>query len=82
MFVTAEERARFTPDQLEFLERKRRAAAGLGPIMPQGSLCPACNGRGESRFAIPPAHVVPSAAAQGARGGRALPCANGWAERW
>lgn len=34
------------PEQLAFMERKRRAAAGLGPIMPESSYCKKCNGAG------------------------------------
>ncbi|KAL4447999.1 hypothetical protein ABPG75_005218 [Micractinium tetrahymenae] len=45
-FITEEERAKFSAPQLEFLERKRRAAAGLGPIMPTGCQCTACSGEG------------------------------------
>lgn len=45
-FITEEEQAKFSAPQLEFLERKRRAAAGLGPIMPAGCQCGACSGEG------------------------------------
>ncbi|KAL4444971.1 hypothetical protein ABPG77_004021 [Micractinium sp. CCAP 211/92] len=45
-FVSEEERSKFSAEQLEFLERKRRAAAGLGPVMPVGCQCVACSGEG------------------------------------
>lgn len=45
-WVTEEEEATLSPDQLEFLTRKRRAAAGLGPIMPETSRCASCAGEG------------------------------------
>ena len=45
-FVSEEEQQRFLPEQLEFLERKRRAAAGLGPIMPEACTCQSCFGSG------------------------------------
>jgi hypothetical protein len=35
-----------SPTQLEFIERKRRAAAGLGPIMPEQCACQRCAGTG------------------------------------
>ena len=45
-FVSAEELATLSPSQVAFLERKRRAAAGLGPVMPAGSSCERCAGVG------------------------------------
>lgn len=45
-FVSAEELATLSPDQVAFLERKRRAATGLGPVMPEGSACERCYGVG------------------------------------
>ena len=45
-FVTDLERRTLGPEQLEFLERKRRAALGLGPIMPPSTTCGRCGGSG------------------------------------
>jgi hypothetical protein len=45
-FVTEEEQRTMSPTQLEFIERKRRAAAGLGPIMPEQCACQRCAGTG------------------------------------
>lgn len=45
-FVSEEERSTLSAGQLEFLERKRRAAAGLGPIMPDSCTCQRCGGSG------------------------------------
>lgn len=62
--------------QVAFLERKRKAAAGLGPIMPEGSTCPACNGVGEQRAPragrVPALHVL----------GRLLKRDGGHVQRW
>ncbi len=44
--MTVEEAAQYHPAQLEFLERKRRAAAGLGPVLPGECTCQACQGSG------------------------------------
>lgn len=35
------------PEQLVFLERKRRAAAGLGPLFPESAICKGCGGGGQ-----------------------------------
>ena len=45
-FVTEEEQRALSASQLAFLERKRRAAAGLGPIMPDSCTCAHCGGSG------------------------------------
>ena len=47
--VSAAEAEGLSPNQLSFLERKRRAAAGMGPILPERSTCKACSGLGEQR---------------------------------
>lgn len=47
-FVSDEERRLYIPEQLVFLERKRRAAAGLGPVMPDSSACMCCGGSGQT----------------------------------
>ncbi|GAB4824159.1 hypothetical protein N2152v2_011205 [Parachlorella kessleri] len=46
-FTTAEEAASLAPVQLEFVARKRRAAQGLGPIMPERPRCAVCGGKGQ-----------------------------------
>lgn len=46
-YTTSEERANFCVEQLKFLARKRRHAAGEGPAMPEESICPKCSGSGE-----------------------------------
>jgi len=46
-FVTDLERAAFSAEQVVFLERKRRAAAGLGPLLPPSSYCSHCTGSGK-----------------------------------
>lgn len=45
-FVTEDEASSLSASQLSFLVRKRKAAAGLGPIMPEESMCPCCSGHG------------------------------------
>jgi len=46
-FLTEEEMAMdLSESQLEFLVRKRKAAMGLGPIMPASSMCSTCDGVG------------------------------------
>lgn len=45
-FTSEEERAMMSADQLAFLVRKRKAAAGLGPVMPEASACEECGGQG------------------------------------
>jgi hypothetical protein len=42
-FVEPDEQTRFSVEQLRFLARKRRHAAGLGPALPQ---CATCAGEG------------------------------------
>lgn len=44
-FVSDEERRTLSPRQQEFVERKRKAGAGLGPIMPQSCTCTRCQVR-------------------------------------
>lgn len=44
--MSEEERSTLSAGQLEFLERKRRAAAGLGPVMPESCTCQRCGGSG------------------------------------
>lgn len=41
------DRQMFVPEQLVFLERKRRAAAGLGPLLPESAICTHCGGGGQ-----------------------------------
>jgi len=45
-FVTMEELQTLSESQVEFLVRKRKAAAGLGPVMPEASVCTSCAGTG------------------------------------
>ncbi|PRW57520.1 chaperone -like [Chlorella sorokiniana] len=45
-FVSEEERHTLSASQIEFLERKRRAAAGLGPLFPDCCTCEQCGGSG------------------------------------
>lgn len=45
-FVTMEEVQTLSESQVEFLIRKRKAAAGLGPLMPEASVCASCTGTG------------------------------------
>jgi len=38
--------SKFSAEQLAFLERKRKFKAGLGPAMPDSTVCPDCNAKG------------------------------------
>ena len=45
-WVSKEEASSLCSSQIEFLIRKRRAAAGLGPLLPPRSNCSCCGGEG------------------------------------
>lgn len=45
-FLTEDEVVGLSPEQVAFLIRKRKAAAGLGPVMPESSQCNCCSGIG------------------------------------
>ena len=45
-FVTTEEVQTLSESQVEFLVRKRKAAAGVGPVMAEASICGSCTGTG------------------------------------
>lgn len=45
-FLSSDEAASLSAEQAAFLVRKRKAAAGLGPIMPAASACQFCDGIG------------------------------------
>jgi hypothetical protein len=45
-FLSPEERSTLSNDQKLFMVRKRKAAMGLGPVMPEFCSCEACSGVG------------------------------------
>ena len=45
-FLSPQERSTLSADQKQFMVRKRKAALGLGPVMPTASSCHHCDGIG------------------------------------